>query len=41
MIDQNRAIGNRRFVRALKPLPRSLLQEVEQKLCLLGELAHP
>lgn len=41
MIDQSRAIDNRRFVRALKPLPRSLLQEVEQKLRLLGELALP
>ncbi len=41
MIDQSRAIDNRRFVRALKPLPRSLLQEVEQKLRLLGELGPP
>jgi len=38
MIDQSRAIDNQRFVRALKPLPRTLLQEVEQKLRLLGEL---
>jgi hypothetical protein len=38
MIDQNRAIDNRRFVRALKPLPRSLLREVEEKLRHLGEL---
>ena len=32
MIDQSRAIDNRRFVRALKPLPRSILKEVEEKL---------
>jgi len=38
MIDQNRAIDNQRFVRALKPLPESLLREVEEKLRLLGEL---
>ena len=38
MIDQNRAIDNRRFGRALKPLPRSLLREVEEKLRHLGEL---
>jgi len=38
MIDQNRAIDNRRFVRALKPLPGSLLQEVVEKLRHLGEL---
>ena len=38
MIDQSRAIDNRRFVRALKPLPRSVLREVEGKLRLLAEL---
>lgn len=38
MIDQSRAIDNRRFVRALKPLPRRLLQEVEEKLRRLGDL---
>jgi len=38
MIDQNRAIDNRRFVRALRPLPASLLREVEEKLRHLGEL---
>ena len=38
MIDQSRAIDNRRFVRALEPLPRSLLREVEEKLRHLGEL---
>jgi mRNA interferase MazF len=32
MIDQSRAIDNRRFVRALKPLPRTILREVEEKL---------
>ncbi len=38
MIDQNRAIDNRRFVRALRPLPASLLREVEEKLRQLGDL---
>jgi mRNA interferase MazF len=38
MIDQSRAIDNRRFVRALKPLPKSLLREVEDKLRLLADL---
>ena len=38
MIDQSRAIDNRRFVRALDPLPGSLLREVEEKLRRLGEL---
>ena len=38
MIDQSRAIDNRRFVRALEPLPLSLLKEVEEKLRRLGEL---
>lgn len=38
MIDQSRAIDNRRFVRALRPLPRSLLREVEDKLRRLAEL---
>jgi len=38
MIDQSRAIDNRRFVRALKPLPRSILREVEEKLRCLGDL---
>jgi mRNA interferase MazF len=38
MIDQSRAIDNRRLVRALEPLPRSLLREVEEKLRRLGEL---
>jgi mRNA interferase MazF len=38
MIDQNHAIDNRRFVRALKPLPGGLLREVVEKLRHLGEL---
>jgi len=38
MIDQSRSIDNRRFVRALAPLPEGILQEVEQKLRLLAEL---
>jgi mRNA interferase MazF len=38
MIDQSRAIDNRRFVRALRGLPRPLLREVEDKLCRLGDL---
>jgi mRNA interferase MazF len=38
MIDQSRAIDNRRFVRALRPLPASLVREVAEKLRRLGEL---
>ena len=38
MIDQSRAIDNRRFVRALKPLPGSILREVEERLRCLGDL---
>jgi mRNA interferase MazF len=38
MIDQSRAIDNRRLVRALKLLPRSILAEVVEKLRTLGEL---
>jgi mRNA interferase MazF len=38
MIDQSRAIDNRRFVRALQPVPRGILREVAEKLRLLGEL---
>ncbi len=38
MIDQSRAIDNRRFVRLLRPLPATLLREVTEKLRLLGEL---
>jgi mRNA interferase MazF len=38
MIDQSRAIDNRRFVRRLKALPRSILGEVEEKLRRLAEL---
>ncbi len=38
MIDQSRAIDNRRFVRRLKALPRSILRDVEEKLRRLAEL---
>jgi mRNA interferase MazF len=38
MIDQSRAIDNRRFRRALKPLPEPLLKDVKAKLRRLGEL---
>lgn len=38
MIDQSRAIDNRRFVRRLKPLPPVLLRDVKRKIRLLGEL---
>jgi mRNA interferase MazF len=38
MIDQSRAIDNRRFVRALKTLPRNILQDVENKLRRLAQL---
>ncbi|HXV62003.1 MAG TPA: type II toxin-antitoxin system PemK/MazF family toxin [Vicinamibacteria bacterium] len=39
MIDQSRAIDNRRFVRKLRPLPPAILREVQEKLCRLGDLA--
>ncbi len=38
MIDQSRAIDNRRFVRHLKPLPALILREVEEKLRHLAEI---
>ena len=38
MIDQSRAIDNRRFVRHLKPLPVLILREVEEKLRHLAEI---
>jgi mRNA-degrading endonuclease toxin of MazEF toxin-antitoxin module len=38
MIDQSRMIDNRRFVKKLKALPQSILQQVEEKLRLLAEL---
>jgi mRNA interferase MazF len=38
MIDQSRAIDNRRFVRALNSLPSGLLREVEEKLRRLAGL---
>jgi mRNA interferase MazF len=38
MVDQSRAIDNRRLVRPLRPLPRTILAEVVAKLRTLGEL---
>ena len=38
MVDQSRAVDNRRLVRALRPLPRTILAEVAEKLRKLGEL---
>jgi mRNA interferase MazF len=38
MVDQGRAIYNRRLLRPLKPLPKSILTEVAEKLRALGEL---
>lgn len=38
MIDQSRTIDNRRLLRSLRPLPRSILREVEDKLRRLAEL---
>ena len=38
MIDQSRAIDNRRLVRRLKALPPSILEEIVEKLRRLGEL---
>jgi mRNA interferase MazF len=38
MIDQSRAIDNRRLARALRALPRPILREVEEKLRHLAEL---
>ena len=38
MIDRSRAVDNRRFVRALKPLPGNILREVEDKLRRLAQL---
>ncbi len=38
MIDQARAIDNRRFVRSLKRIPSSILREVEDKLRRVGDL---
>jgi len=38
MVDQSRAIDNRRLVRALKRLPAGVLAEVTEKLRRLGEL---
>lgn len=38
MVDQSRAIDNRRFVRALRSVPRGILAEIVDKLRKLGEL---
>lgn len=38
MVDQSRAIDNRRLVRPLEPLPPSILAEIVGKLRTLGEL---
>jgi mRNA interferase MazF len=38
LIDQSRAIDNRRIRRELRPVPNLLLSEVKQKLRLLGDL---
>ncbi len=38
MIDQSRAVDNRRFFRALRALPPAILREVEEKLRRLGDL---
>jgi mRNA interferase MazF len=38
VVDQSRAIDNRRLVRALRPLPKSILAEVVEKLRTLGDL---
>jgi len=38
MIDQSRAIDNRRIVRAVGPLPDTILKEVGDKLRLLADL---
>lgn len=38
MIDQSRAIDNRRIVRALRPLPELIINEIADKLRRLGEL---
>ncbi|MFN2425664.1 MAG: type II toxin-antitoxin system PemK/MazF family toxin [Candidatus Binatia bacterium] len=38
MVDQSRAIDNARFVKALRPLPATILTEIEHKLRLLAAL---
>ena len=38
MVDQSRAIDNRRLVRALRLVPRAILTEVAEKLRALAEL---
>jgi len=37
MIDQSRAIDNRRFRKKLNPLPKIILKEIKEKLRLLGD----
>lgn len=41
MIDQSRAVDNRRLKRVLRALPRPLLREVKEKLRRLGDLDPP
>lgn len=38
MVDQSRAVDNRRFQKPLRPLPSTLLREVKEKLRRLAEL---
>jgi len=38
MIDQSRAIDNKRFTKTLRPLPPPILREVKEKLRLLAGL---
>ncbi len=38
MIDQSRAIDNRRLVRALRPIPKPIFREIETKLRLAAGL---
>jgi mRNA interferase MazF len=38
MIDQSRAIDNKRFKKRLKPVPKELFHEIVEKLKLVGEL---
>lgn len=38
MIDQSRAIDNRRFIKMLGRVPPALLREIKEKIRLLGDL---
>jgi mRNA interferase MazF len=38
LVDQSRAIDNRRFKRALRVLPATILREIEEKLRQAGDL---